>query len=311
MVQKLTPLDQRLSARRTRLADAVVARLEAERLAAVTAYTVFLALRAVLRDDDRPRLYLRSGNQPVPYLSRVIANLVDTGGLLRDRDYTRGVYRVSSLGEVSAEEVCALVNPLGYVSHLSAMQRWGITDRRPEALHLTMPSAAVARSLVQDRMALDYGRRFDEIPADEAVKLVLIDHPPIVRGRNLAIGHTKHPGQWVQISGEHVRLATIGQTFLDMIETPQQCGGMAHVVEAWRQRAPDFLSDIVAAIESHGTPIAKVRGGYLLDEMLGLGEDLRIQGWQRFAQRGGSRVLDPAKDFSPEHSTKWMLSLNV
>jgi predicted transcriptional regulator of viral defense system len=300
-----------VTTRRTYLAEAVIEQLQEQRLAVVSSYTLFQTLRALIREENRQQLYLRSGSHPVPYLNRVITNLLDTGGLFKDTDYRRGVYRIPLVGEASAEEVCALVNPFGYVSHLSAMQRWGLTDRRPEALHLTMPSPAIARILAEERMALDYGRRFEEMPRDDAVKLALIEHPDRVRGRSLATIHTKHLGQWVEVRDGHVRLATVGQTFLDMLEAPQQCGGMAHVLDVWREHASMFLTDIVSAIDQHGSPIAKVRGGYLLDEMLALDNDLRVQGWQRYAQRGSSRVLDPTKGFNPTHSAKWMLSINV
>jgi predicted transcriptional regulator of viral defense system len=132
-----------------------------------------------------------------------------------------------------------------------------------------------------------------------------------VRSRKIAVYETKHPGHWLQVRDSHARLATIGQTFVDTVERPQYCGGMAHVLDVWRQHAGTYREEIIAAVDEVAPPIAKVRAGYLLDDMLALGDDSRIQGWVRFAQRGSSRVLDPTKIFGADHSEKWMLSINV
>jgi predicted transcriptional regulator of viral defense system len=296
---------------RTKLADAVVVWLEKEKRAVVTPYALFLGLRRLYTPENRRKLYLRSDVATTDALRRVTINLLRSRGIEVDPDYGRKVYRVPSVGESSADEVCALANPFGYISHLSAMQRWGLTERRPEALHLTMPRAGGVRPLIEQRMAADYGAPIAALPLGQAVRLHFIRHPDAVRGRKLSVYETKHLGQWLQVRDSHARLATIGQTFVNMVEWPQYCGGMAHVLDVWRGHANIYREDIIAAVDEVASPIAKVRAGYLLDDMLALGDDLRIQGWVRFAQRGSSRVLDPSKDFSADHSEKWMLSINV
>jgi predicted transcriptional regulator of viral defense system len=310
MIQQFQNLGPYISAQRTKLADAVATRLHEEERPVVTLYSAFQTLRAVLAESTE-KLYLRSDTSLSEHVRRVVQNLLLTRALQADRDYHNGVYRVLSLGECPAEDVCALVNPFGYIAHLSAMQRWGLTDRRPDALHLVMPAPSIVRSLVEARMIADYGRRFEDMPEGQAVKLTFIKHPPIVRARKTAIHHTKRLGDWLQIQGEAARLATVGQTFLDMLEAPQHCGGMAHVVDVWLEHAPQYRDEIITVVERHGTPIGKVRAGYLLDRIFEPGADSRIENWVQFAQRGSSRVLDPAKEFSAVFSEKWMLSINV
>ena len=296
---------------RTQVAAALVAWLEGEKRVVTTASTLFLALRRLYAPENRRKLYLRSDAPTVDDLRRVTTNLLNTRGIERDPDYGRSVYRVPSAGESSADEACALANPFGYISHLSAMQRWGLTDRRPDALHLTMPPASAARSLVEQRMEADFGVPFAEIPSDWMVKLHFIRHPETVRGRRIAVYETKHPGQWLQVRDANARLATVGQTFVDMLERPQYCGGMVHVVDVWRAHAGTHRDEIIAAVDATAIPIAKVRAGYLFDVVLESGNDPRIQGWVTFAQSGGSRVLDPTKDFIANYSEKWMMSINV
>lgn len=317
VAERLENVEYPHTIKRTRLASAVLVRLEQDRLAVVTTYSLFHVLRSVLADGGKG-LYLRGGAHPSNHIDGVRTNLLVTRAIEVDPDYGRSLYRVLPVGGSSAEEVCALANPFGHISHLSAMQRWGLTERRPEALHLTMPPASAARSLVEERMKVDYDvldhgtpPGNDPIPLQAQVKLYFIRHPKMVRGRAISVHETRHSTRWIQLQDSHARLATIGQTFVDMVERPQYCGGMAHVVDVWREHADTFREEIIGAIEEVGTPIAKVRAGYLLDELLAEGNDTRIQGWVRFAQRGSSRVLDPAKGFSGTHSEKWMLSINV
>jgi hypothetical protein len=40
-------------------------------------------------------------------------------------------------------------------------------------------------------------------------------------------------------------------------------------------------------------------------------EGARIDAWRAFAQRGGSRKLDPSAEYRPVFSEIWMISLNA
>ncbi|WP_188595210.1 hypothetical protein [Niveispirillum cyanobacteriorum] len=216
-----------------------------------------------------------------------------------------------AVGDAPAEEIFALATPFGYVSHLSAMHRWGLTVRRPDALHLTLPAAGTIRSLIDARMRDDIGGRIGEGRFEPAVPLTFIQPPDVLRGRKIAVVTVKTLGNWMIVRGTHIRLATVGQTFLDMIDRPELCGGMAHVRDVWTEHAETYLEEIVATVDKADAPIVKVRAGYLLDERMGITGDRRIKAWTRFAQRGSSRVLDPSKPFASTYSEKWMLSLNV
>jgi predicted transcriptional regulator of viral defense system len=302
--------DGPVTIRRTKLASAVLTHLLEDRQPVTTPYDLFQYLRKIFLTVDRKALFLRDTEATTAGLKRVLNNLTDTQALASDPDYRRGVHRVLPAGEATAEDVCALVNPFGYVSHLSAMQHWGLTDRRPEALHLTMPPPNAARPFIEAKMAADYGAPFVDLPPNQAIKLTFIQHPPTVRGRPLSIYETRHLGQWLPVRDSPMRLATIGQTFVDTLERSDYCGGMVHVIDVWREHANTYVEEIISAIDGQPSPIVKVRAGYLLDEMLGQ-SDPRIENWTRFAQRGGSRLLDHTKSFSPNHSAKWMLSINV
>ena len=95
-----------------------------------------------------------------------------------------------------------------------------------------------------------------------------------------------------------------------MVHRPELCGGMKHVIDIWKTNAEDHVEKIISAFEKEESKIAHVRAGYIIDEILKV-KDERIEAWQRYAQRGSSRLLDPSKPYGPPWSEKWMLSLNV
>ena len=88
---------------------------------------------------------------------------------------------------------------------------------------------------------------------------------------------------------------------------------MHHVLEVWKEHASTHLDEIIGAMNAHSlktTKIAYVRAGFILNEFLQI-QDKRVNAWIQFAQRGGSRKLDPDKSFEPTFSERWMLSLNA
>lgn len=95
-----------------------------------------------------------------------------------------------------------------------------------------------------------------------------------------------------------------------MIRRPDLCGGIRHVIEVYKGHASTYLTLITAEIDAHGAPIDKIRAGYILEEMCSLSDPV-VAGWQRYVQRGGSRKLDAASEYSPHYSARWCLSINI
>lgn len=292
----------------TRLGQAAVQRLEESRAPIVTPYQFFQILRQIYATGEK--LYLRNAVPTHADLRKVTSNLLGANKLAHDPDYGRRAYRILSNSDSDAEDICCLVDPFCHISHLSALQRYGLTDRRPEALHLTTPASDTARALIHTSVLKNYGPEAEAQDHKTVLKPVSTKHPEKVRNRKLHVLSTRHLGHAQPLRGSFARITTIGQTFADTIEEPSLCGGMPHILDIWREHAPLYLEEIIAAINHTKTAITKVRAGYILDEMLGF-VDIRIEAWRSLARRGGSQVLDPAKPFAPTYSEKWMLSINV
>ena len=241
--------------------------------------------------------------------SRFRRTLIGADVISRDRNYGSVALRVQGIRDTSAEGVATMLDPTCYVSHLSAMQRWGLTNRRPEALHLTRPDRAQARIRLRELHANFFAAH--KPPSDFAGYMpTLVTHPAVVRRRPVEVLQTKQSGASLVSRSDSVRVATVGQTFLDTLLRPDLCGGMGHVLDVWSEHAATHLEDVVAAVKAAPTAIAKVRAGYIIDERLGLSHPT-VEVWRELAQRGGSRVLDPDRPFAPTFSETWMLSLNV
>lgn len=239
--------------------------------------------------------------------NNAIKRMEERRALVPDSDFRSGVWRVTQATRAgSAEEVACIADPFAYVSHLSAMQRYSLTERSPKALHLTTPRRDLWNKLRNDRVR-------DDLPDIDTIDKPLLHRPGFrdaIRRRPVVVHISSHPWTPAQLSGEETRITSVGQTFADMITEPGLCGGMRHVLDVWERDADQWLPEIVGAVDQLNSKIAKVRAGYILSEVLGL-NDPSIARWEAFAQRGGSRKLDPEADYLPEFSERWMISLNV
>lgn len=233
-------------------------------------------------------------------------NMEKRRALVPDEDFKSNIWRVTqSTRAGSAEEVACIADPFCYVSHLSAMQKYSLTERSPKALHLTTPARPIWNEMRDEKMRNDSTKMGKIKPP-----LNLPGFRKELRRRPVVLHVSSHPWKPVALAGEETRVTSPGQTFADMVARPELCGGMRHVMDVWEREAEFWIPEIVDAVDQLDSQIAKVRAGYLLSEMMGI-EVPALEQWQRYAQRGGSRKLDPDGDYAPVYSERWMISLNV
>lgn len=206
-------------------------------------------------------------------------------------------------------EVACSVDPFAYVSHLSAMEYHGITDRFPKILYLSTPPEREWKEQADTRM----GKDLKELKGDYlAAKLPTLRFQKLERidGVRVELMRRSHRGAFKTIKSPSIRVAMVGRTFLDMLREPELCGGMQHVVDTYREYAAKYLKLIIDEVDKHGTSIEHARAGYLLETICGLSDPL-IDAWASKVQRGGSRKLDPQAEYAPFFSERWALSVNV
>lgn len=241
--------------------------------------------------------------------SKSINKLMDEGILSSYKGMPGTVYSILGRSHASVEDVACTVDPFCYLSHLSAMEFHGLTDRIPTKLHLSTPSPKLWKEFAYKRMEQDLKSDLDtylknRLPALTKVKFNRIGNKEII------FHNSSHLGAFKNVRDRQLRVSTIGRTFLDMLKNPELCGGMNHVLNVYSNYAEQYLKLILNEINTHGKDIDKVRAGYILDERIGI-QDNTINSWLKYVQRGGSRKLDPSEEYIPEWSEKWCISINT
>lgn len=249
-------------------------------------------------------------------IGKRIRNLEKKNIVSPDRDFARGrsikkmrlgvnVWKISGTPTGTAEDVACLIDPFCYVSHLSAMQRYGLSERTPKNLTISTLSRQ------------EWSQRRNEHLQDSSqantgglIQLAKISLPTKLRGREIELHESKHTKKTTNIVDTFARISEIGTTFADMLDRPDLCGGMEHVINIWERDAKSHLDHIIEAIDGFPTKIIKVRAGYILNEHMKL-SDPRIDKWTVFATRGGDQKLNPQGEYRPPYSEKWMLSINA
>ncbi|MFN5967314.1 MAG: hypothetical protein ACK46E_19745 [Pseudanabaena sp.] len=208
------------------------------------------------------------------------------------------------------EDIACTVDPFCYMSHLSAMSYHGLTDRIPKKLFISSPPNDTWRSLAKEKMQKDLGDSFESYCEHGLPKLVRPTNMNKIDKTDLYCLNSMRWGAYKNVRGRSLRVSTIGRTFLDMLRNPELCGGINHILDVFDEYGEKYLRLITDDIDKNGEPIDKVRAGYILNERLGINNEI-INGWSSFAQRGGSRKLDSSSEYSPKWSDKWKISLNI
>lgn len=298
--------------KRVRLSIACSGVLAEEGLPITTTHQLRCIIASIYSEKAEGKLSIYS-REDIPSdadLRRTINQLREFHLISTDRDFRSGVFRINELPDGSCAEIVSLVDPFCYVSHLSAMEEYGLTDRISKAMIFSTHEPRNWRKAANEKLEADlneFGKYLGGF-----TNLTINKHavPNMVRGREVRMFSTRRLGKCVLKRGSQIRISSIGQVFADMVVEPNLCGGINHVIETWEAEAENYLEEIINEINKLKLKAAKVRAGYLLNERLGIDHPL-IDEWQQFAQRGGSRKLDPTGDYRPPFSDRWMISINA
>lgn len=230
--------------------------------------------------------------------------------LQEDPHLPNTILRVPGHKDIDPANLMCQVDPFGHIAYLSAMAHHGLTNRLPRVLYFRTLDPSGWADAAQERMAKDLGEHLhaylsSDLPSLRHTKLNKLG-PLVVemlRSKDAGTG-------WRHVGDQGLRVTTLGRTFLDMLQRPDLCGGIRHVIELFEEHAKTYLSVILPEITNHGGKMDQARAGYILEEKCGLSHPL-IDEWAKGAIRGGSRRLDPQTEYVPIFSERWCISINV
>lgn len=232
---------------------------------------------------------------------------IDSGGSPFSRNQLQECYVIKGKPAYTPQEIVCALYPYGYISHLSAMEWHGLTDKIPVDVYFTTCSATDWRHRAVEQINIENAHLFD-------LRHFTAKYPKNIKidGRPILISSETSYVEPLEVSASPLRVSTVGKTFIDMLRDPQKSGGEEHVLEVFLEHGKKYSSLIISALEKYGRKIDRARTGFVLEKMVGIRnsklEALRLESSKT---RGSSKVLSPNRPFSSEYDEEWSLSLNV
>jgi len=241
---------------------------------------------------------------------RVIEPLIQREIIASHGDFPAGrVFEIVGNKPNDVADIVCSVDPFSYVSHLSAMEYHGFTNRFPKILFISTPGGKDWKAFAKEKMRRDCGDSLTEYIQRDLPQLVRVGFSGVT-GTKINRFSSVHLGAFKHIEGRKFRVSTIGRTFLDMLRKPDFCGGMKHVMDVYSEHGDHYRRLIIDEVDRHGKAIEKARAGYLLEDLCHV-SDPKIDEWAKHVQRGGSRKLDPDRPYKETYSERWCISLNT
>ncbi|MBN2291842.1 MAG: hypothetical protein JXM70_05420 [Pirellulales bacterium] len=251
--------------------------------------------------------YQHSYKLPDIYLARGLIRKLGKSGDIEPIESLRGVYRVTtpyastlpSPDEIVVQEG----NPFAVLSNYTAAAYHDLTDVLPSEIYVT--------NYRNNGLRLPLGTTPDD----------WLDMPEPARRTPKSLGDTRII--WSKTKDNWDFGHTIGyaqgcpfyvtdpeRTLLDAVRFPEKTGGIREVLRIWK-RAVDLLDvdRLVKYVDRFDQSLLRQRAGFLL-ERLRITHPI-LDSWAEKSVRGSSAKLAATNEFSPQHSERWMLSLNV
>ncbi|MFP3927250.1 type IV toxin-antitoxin system AbiEi family antitoxin domain-containing protein [Pseudomonas sp. W5-36] len=218
------------------------------------------------------------------------------------------VYFIKGKPEYSATEAVCAVYPYGYISKLNAMAWYGLTDRIPKVIRFTACSLSEWKN--KSLSDLNVG---PAIPFDREYFIPTYPKHTNMFGEELIISVEKDYVNPSEIRNSPLRVSPIGKTFIDMLRTPDECGGIDHVLDVYIEYAEKYFPAILKELKHDRTRKMDIaRTGFVLQKVVGISHP-QLNEWQQESKktRGSSKVLVPGTPFSAIYDEDWSLSLNA
>lgn len=266
-------------------------------------YSFLYKIRETRAFQDQDIRGFRTDSNLKKKLSEVTDYLVSNGVVKKGHE---NYFTIGSKSPDELEIICSLYDT-GYISYLSAMRFYNLTNRIPKRIDYTAPNRSSWKT-IQSKALSEKNIKDDKLGS----KIFTTPYPSErikIKSKYINV-HSRSNLYTHRSKGKNVRIIDIGDLFLEMIRHPDLCGGFQHVLEIYEEMAEVLLDEIIASVEELGTDIDKSRIGFILDSHLGIC-DSKITEWKiNSTSRGGSRKMISKDPYSEYYSEDWCISLN-
>lgn len=287
------------------LLTSVVSALEKKKEPVITDYELMFLIYKLI-DDVNPIdvSSVVDVHRSKKIINSIINTLADFNIIKRNQYFTGGtVFSIVKNESNDIYSIVSSVDPFIYISHLSAMNLYGLSDKITKIIYITEPSNDIWDELAKAKM------KNDNIIFENTTKLRKTNFSKI-NNYNIVKYVDKIYGDYKILKNENVRISSLSRTFFDMIRKPDFCGGIQHVLSVYKEFGAQNSDAIIDQINNFGSAVEKVRAGYILEEFCGVRNSI-VDSWTKFCQRGGSRKLDSSKEYKSNYSERWCLSINL
>lgn len=229
----------------------------------------------------------------------------------------------------SSEMAISALYPLGFLSHLTAMNLYGIGTTKSTGIYITCPNRVDWKNLclkkIKNRFKLlnvnvmpsakDYTSFNNLILSNQAI-LDPYPHQSVLEEagstKPLIIVNRKNivESEW----WNHSHIQNIVDLYIDMLRSPHYCGGISHVLFVYKEQLlkdKELLFAIIDSLNNSGTIIDRARFGYIFDKILNINSSIILK-WkeEQKDKRGSSRKLFSNFDFNSFYDEDWNISIN-
>lgn len=216
--------------------------------------------------------------------------------------------------DISPASIICSIYPETYISNLSAMRFYSITDRLPKVTQLVTPTRAEWKKKAQIDF-LKFNELYNlDVETASLYKKYSIPFPDTKNGRLLNFQcetYSKSQVSPYTQMPDGTRIIAIGNLFIEMLENFIPCGGIDHVLDTYINFGLIFKEEIFTSLPQYSN-ITQAKVGFIFEQLLGLKNNnfLSEIKYKQREIRGGSRKFISFEPYSDIYSPEWNISLN-
>ena len=260
---------------------------------------------------------------------RLCDYLIDEKILIGFNHNTRGyTYFIKKGTKPTSEMAVSAIYPMGFLSHLTAMNLYGIGNTQTSGIYFTCPARKDWKGLCLKNIK----QRFKHFTISDSISKEYIEINGVVLSTQSILDPYPHQNILEEAGStkaliivnkkssvesewwNHCHIQNIVDLYLDMFRAPHYCGSISHVLKIYQNsliKDENLLQELISTLDKTGSIIDRARFGYIFDKILGI-QIPQLKKWKDEQQnkRGSSRKLFSNFDFDSFFDDEWNISIN-